>query len=229
MRFLKVVSVVATIAAASASAQLLAANLRNDYYLPNPSSPQALKPFMVDDKGMQFAAKGGQKVLYGEVDNDVASKGNGVQLLMTDALGIDRQISIFAGLVRQVEGLMWRLQDRSKDTLVLAPTNVVMQSLKRKPWEDEETTERGDPREEERRAMENIERFVLSHVVNDYGFDAPGERKKCGAGISDLWYESAGDHKVVHAQKTSGDVKADVVKTEGTGNGQIWTVNDVLT
>ncbi|KAJ8102443.1 hypothetical protein POJ06DRAFT_265308 [Lipomyces tetrasporus] len=229
MRFLKVVSVVATFAAASASAQLLAANLRNDYYLPNPSSPQAVKPFMMDDKDMQFAAKGGQKVLYGEVDNDVASKGNGVQLLMTDALGIDREISIFAGLVRQVEGLMWRLQDRSKDTLVLAPTNVVMQSLKRKPWEDEETTERGDAREEERRAMENIERFVLSHVVNDYGFDGPGERKKCGAGISDLWYESAGDHKVVHAQKASGGVKADVVKTEGTGNGQVWTINNVLT
>ncbi|KAK9385225.1 hypothetical protein V1515DRAFT_574849 [Lipomyces mesembrius] len=228
MRFLTILSAAIAFAAASASAQLIAADLRNDYYLPNPKSPKEVKPFLMTDKDSQFEATGRQKVLYGEVDNDVASKGTGVQLLMTDALGIDRGISIFASLVRQVEGLMWRLQDRSKDTLVLAPTNEAMQGLKRKPWEDEETTEHNDPIDEERRAMENIARFVLSHVVNDYGFDAPGEKKKCGAGVSDLWYESTGDHMVVHAEKKSGGVKANVVKTESTGNGQVWTVDDVL-
>ncbi|KAK9362060.1 hypothetical protein V1504DRAFT_449414 [Lipomyces starkeyi] len=228
MRFLTIFSAAIAFAAASASAQLIAADLRNDYYLPNPKSPKEVKPFLMTDKDSHFEATGRQKVLYGEVDNDVASKGTGVQLLMTDALGIDREISIFASLVRQVEGLMWRLQDRSEDTLVLAPTNEAMRALKRKPWEDEETTEHSDPIDEERRAMENIARFVLSHVVNDYGFDAPGEKKKCGAGVSDLWYESAGDHMVVHAEKKSGEVKADVVKTESTGNGQVWTVDDVL-
>ncbi|KAK9329675.1 hypothetical protein V1520DRAFT_342753 [Lipomyces starkeyi] len=228
MRFLTIFSAAIAFAAASASAQLIAADLRNDYYLPNPKSPKEVKPFLMTDKDSHFEATGRQKVLYGEVDNDVASKGTGVQLLMTDALGIDREISIFASLVRQVEGLMWRLQDRSENTLVLAPTNEAMQALKRKPWEDEETTEHSDPIDEERRAMENIARFVLSHVVNDYGFDAPGEKKKCGAGVSDLWYESAGDHMVVHAEKKSGEVKANVVKTEGTGNGQVWTVDDVL-
>ncbi|KAK9483805.1 hypothetical protein V1527DRAFT_444792 [Lipomyces starkeyi] len=228
MRFLTIFSAAIAFATASASAQLIAADLRNDYYLLNPKSPKEVKPFLKTDKDSHFEATGRQKVLYGEVDNDVASKGTAVQLLMTDALGIDREISIFASLVRQVEGLMWRLQDRSEDTLVLAPTNEAMQALKRKPWEDEETTEHSDPIDEERRAMENIARFVLSHVVNDYGFDAPGQKKKCGAGVSDLWYESAGDHMVVHAEKTSGEVKADVVKTESTGNGQVWTVDDVL-
>ncbi|KAK9375225.1 uncharacterized protein V1513DRAFT_443157 [Lipomyces chichibuensis] len=227
MRFLTIFAA-AIFAAASASAQLIVADLRNDYYLPNQNSPKEVKPFLMTDKDSQFEATGRQRVLYGEVDNDVASKDTGVQLLMTDALGIDRKISIFASLVRQVEGLMWRLQDRTKDTLVLAPTNEAMQALKRKPWEDEEITEHSDPIDEERRAMENIARFVLSHVVNDYGFAAPGEKKKCGAGVSDLWYDGAGDHMVVHADKKTGEVKADVVKTESTGNGQVWTVDDVL-
>ncbi|KAK9350942.1 hypothetical protein V1505DRAFT_373570 [Lipomyces doorenjongii] len=228
MRFLTIFSAAIAFAAASACAQLIAADLRNDYYLPNPKSPKEVKPFLMMDTDSQFEDTGRQQVLYGEVDNDVASKSTGVQLLMTDALGIDREISIFASLVRQIEGLMLRLQDRSKDTLVLAPTNEAMQALKRKPWEDEETIQHSDPIDEERRAMENIARFVLSHIVNDYGFDAPGEKKKCGAGVSDLWYESAGDHMVVHAEKKSGGVKANVVKTESTGNGQVWTVDDVL-
>ncbi|KAK9238797.1 hypothetical protein V1525DRAFT_374083 [Lipomyces kononenkoae] len=228
MRFLTVFSTTIAIAAASASAQLILGDFRNDYYLPNPSSPEAVKPFLMGDKDLQFKANGRQNVLYGEVDNDVASKGTGVQLLMTDALGVDREISIFASLVRQVEGLMWRLQDRSQNTLVLAPNNEAMQKLKRKPWEGEETAEHSDPIDEERRAMENIARFVLSHVVNDYGFDAPGEKKKCGAGVSDLWYENEGDHMVVHAAKKGGDIEADVMKSESTGNGQVWTLNDVL-
>ncbi|KAK9367564.1 hypothetical protein V1509DRAFT_626315 [Lipomyces kononenkoae] len=228
MRFLTIFSVVIAIAAASVSGQLILGDLRNDYYLPNPSSPKAMKPFLMGDKELQFKANGRQSVLYGEVDNDVASKGTGVQLLMTDALGVNREISIFAGLVRQVEGLMWRLQDRSKNTLVLAPNNEAMQKLQRKPWEDEETVEHGDPIDEERRAMENIARFVLSHVVNDYGFDAPGEKKKCGAGVGDLWYENAGDHMVVHALKKGSDIEANVVESESTGNGQVWTLNHVL-
>ncbi|KAK9464393.1 hypothetical protein V1512DRAFT_244266 [Lipomyces arxii] len=223
MRFITLVSALATVLATRVLAQLVAADIRSDFYLPNPASADDIKPFLMDPNG--------QNVLYGDSQVEKSSaKGNGIKLSMTDALGVDREISIFAGLVRQVEDLMYRLQDPSLDTLVLAPTNTVMQSLKRKPWEDEVFVERSSPMDEERRAMENISRFVLSHVVLGYGFDKPGEKKTCGAGASELWYENNRDGRsFVYADKANGDEsKVRVLRSQATHNGQVWTVDGVL-
>ncbi|KAK7204970.1 hypothetical protein BZA70DRAFT_278772 [Myxozyma melibiosi] len=229
---------------AAASAQLLVGNLRSDVYLPQANDPDALKPFykssaleakaqaaraerVLDQK--QLATKKQQHVLYGEMpEEEVHSEGHGVQLLLTDAMGVNRDISIFAGLTRQTENLMYRLQDPALDTLVLAPTNGVMQNLPRKPWEDapdaDPISPNAGPHGDERRALENIEKFVLSHVVFGYSFQQPGHKSKCGSGLSDLWYEIAGDKVTVHSDKKA----ANVVKMERVGNGQVWTIDDVL-
>ncbi|KAK9379673.1 uncharacterized protein V2V93DRAFT_373315 [Kockiozyma suomiensis] len=226
----------------AASAQLLG-SLRTGVYLPD-ANPDALRPFykpspleakaelvraerVYDDQRQMQRQQ--QRVLYGEnPEEDVHAEGHGVQLLMTDAMGVNRDISIFAGLTRQVENLMYRLQDPSLDTLVLAPTNTVMQNLPRKPWEDapeaEPMSPNAGPHGEERRALQNIERFVLSHVVFGYGFHQPKQKSKCGTGASDLWYEKSGANVVVHSDSKV----ANVVKMERVGNGQVWSVDSAL-
>ncbi|KAK9453863.1 hypothetical protein V1511DRAFT_45433 [Dipodascopsis uninucleata] len=234
MLFVKTLVILALLVVSS-NAQLIAADVRNNYYLPNPASLEALKPFLVSDSskiGIKEVAKdkmSQRPVLYGETDENVLSaEGSNVKILMTDALGVDRDISIFAGLVRQVESLMYRLQDRDAETMVLAPSNHAMQNLPRKPWESADQSESGDPMEDERRAMANIEKFVLSHVVYGQGLEKPGEKKKCGAGISDIWYNEDHGEKVVVSSKKHADVSALVVKSQDTGNGIVWTIDGAL-
>ncbi|KAK9458607.1 uncharacterized protein V1516DRAFT_656995 [Lipomyces oligophaga] len=249
---MKLISFLSTalLVASAASAQLLAADLRADFYLPSADSQaDAFAPFRIEKsttakaKSERFSKMlqiqkdqdtSRKRVLYGELKDqtDVETAGHGVQLLMTDALGVDREVSIFAGLVRQVEELMYRLQDPAKDTMVLAPTNKVMQALPRKPWEDSPDQDPVDvesgARGEEERALENIQRFVLSHVVYGYGFPQEGQKVKCGAGVSDLWFSKDSETTVVHRKNTKDEMEATVLATKSTGNGQVWTIDQAL-
>ncbi|KAK9447936.1 uncharacterized protein V1518DRAFT_438500 [Limtongia smithiae] len=238
----------ASLATAQYIALIGGADHETHVYLPDTADVDALQPFMATSESAsppaadRFAAtldksarrqklvddRAAQRVLYADTDN---SNSDGVSLLMTDALGVNREISIFAGLVRQVETLMYRLQDPTKNTLVLAPTNVAMQAFPRKPWEDAPGTvddvHSHSPMDDERRAMKNIETFVLSQVVFDYSFAGPEHRKTSAAGSAELWYE-AGETNIVHSSGPVGELSAKVLAVEGTGNGQVWTVDRVL-
>ncbi|KAK9475930.1 hypothetical protein V1514DRAFT_299581 [Lipomyces japonicus] len=212
------------------TSQLIAPARALNIYIPDLASTDQLRPFHLSGgKGVQFAMdkdKQPQRVLYGELD-DIKTNSHGVKLLMTDAMGVDRHISIFSSLARQVEELMYRLQDPNKETFVLAPTNEVMQKLTRKPWEDAIEVEETNQIEEEKRAAANIKKFVLSHVVYSAGFAKAGEKKSSASGVNELWYEENTEgNKIVYAEKSNRE--AFVKKTQGTGNGQLWTVDNVL-
>jgi hypothetical protein len=92
-------------------------------------------------------------------------------LFVSDILDKTRQVNIFASLSRDIEEISTRLNDKGKNTTVLAPLNSAVQSLPRKPWEDPEDYARygeahaytGD--EGEDRARRNLRRFVEAHLV----------------------------------------------------------------
>lgn len=108
----------------------------------------------------------------------------------------------------------------------MAPSNVAMQHLTRKPWEDEEESIGSGPSDEERRAMDNIRKFVMSHIISTGRLSEPGEHKNCESGF-ELWYEEVSGNKYVYSTKSK-TVKAEVLKSKGVGNGEVWTLDGIL-
>jgi len=109
-----------------------------------------------------------QKPIPNQPSDIAAADDNTV--ILSDVLGRDRAINIFAGFTRDFAPVTQRFEDRSLNTTVLAPLNSAIVSLPRKPWEDPEDYDalgqqayKGDTGEE--RAKRNMKRFVEAHVV----------------------------------------------------------------
>ena len=64
-------------------------------------------------------------------DND----GQSGSISISDVLGRDRSISIFASLARDVASVVDRFENNGLNATVLAPTNAALGMLPRKPWE----------------------------------------------------------------------------------------------
>ena len=118
---------------------------------------------------------------------------DGDTIILSDVLGRDRAINIFAGFTRDFAPVTQRFEDRSLNTTILAPLNSAIVSLPRKPWEDPEDYEalgqqayKGDNGEE--RAKRNVRRFVEAHVVPVSPWKE-GEKVKTLAG-SEVWWQS---------------------------------------
>ena len=121
-------------------------------------------------------------------------------VILSDVLGRDRAINIFAGFTRDFAPVTQRFEDRSLNTTVLAPLNSAIVGLPRKPWEDPEDYEalgqqayKGDNGEE--RAKRNVRRFVEAHVVSASPWKE-GEKVKTLAG-SEVWWQSKDGVRIV--------------------------------
>jgi hypothetical protein len=119
--------------------------------------------------------------------------GDGDTVVLSDVIGRDRSINIFAGFTRDFAPVTQRFEDSGINTTILAPVNFAIMALPRKPWEDPEDYDRlgpnayqGDNGEE--RAHKNLERFVLAHVVPDSPWKE-GDKLKTLAG-DEIWWES---------------------------------------
>lgn len=154
---------------------------------------------------------------------------------LSDVIGRDRDISIFAGLVRDVESVSSLLEEKSQNLYILAPSNGAMLAMKSKPWEDAEDYQvlgvgayEGD--DGESRAHQNLRRFVEAHVVVP-SIDKDAEN-------SDQWTEGLnGETKI---GKTVWWVKQDdkvLIKPDDVNvarqatkvaNGAIWVLDSVL-
>lgn len=122
-------------------------------------------------------------------------------VILSDVMGRDRSINIFAGLVRDVETVSRRLDDQSQNSTVLAPLNSAMEKLPRKPWEDPEEYDKlgadayeGDDGWD--RAQKNIQRFVEAHVVPQNPW-AEGEKVRALGTEGEVWWEEKDGKKVV--------------------------------
>lgn len=126
--------------------------------------------------------------------------GDSTSVILSDVLGNDRSINIFAGFTRDFATISQRFEDSSLNTTILAPINSAIMGLPRKPWEDPK--EYGDlgvdayeGEKGEEKAHRNMRRFVEAHVVpvSPWG---EGVRVKTLAG-GEVWWESREGGKVV--------------------------------
>ncbi len=126
-------------------------------------------------------------------------------IIISDVIGRAQNIAIFSGLTRDIDAVSGRLEDESQNATVLAPENIVMKNLKRKPWEDpEEYNQLGAQAYEgtsgSDRAHSNLERFVKRHIVPESPWEE-GMKVKTLAG-NEVWWESKDGQKMV----SDGDV-----------------------
>ncbi|KAL8766014.1 MAG: hypothetical protein Q9209_007103 [Squamulea sp. 1 TL-2023] len=114
-------------------------------------------------------------------------------VIISDVIGKDRVINIFAGFTRDIDAISKRLNDDTQNTTVLAPLNSEIQKLPRKPWEDPKQYDSlgqnayegsaGDDR-----AHNNLRRFVEAHVIPASPWKE-GEKVKSMGG-EDVWWEN---------------------------------------
>lgn len=134
-------------------------------------------------------------------DNDGSSGGSG-DLSISDVIGKERVINIFAGFTRDIDTISKRLTSNDQNTTVLAPLNSELQKLPRKPWEDpEDYNELGAKAYEgqsgEDRAQRNLRRFVEAHIVPVSPWKEGDKVDSIGAGK--LWWEEKDGKKMVCA------------------------------
>lgn len=122
-------------------------------------------------------------------------------VILSDVMGRDRAINIFAGLVRDVESVSRRLDDEQQNSTILAPLNSAMDTMPRKAWEDSQEydklgAEAYEGNEGWDRAQRNIRRFVEAHVVPVHPWKE-GKKVKPIGGDSEIWWEDKDGTKVV--------------------------------
>lgn len=123
-------------------------------------------------------------------------------MILSDVIGKDRSINVFANLARDVESVSQRLDDESRNSTVLAPLNSAMDKLPHKPWEDPEdynklgadAYEGGDGWA---RAQKNLRRFAETHVIPKHPW-LQGERvKTVGDDDTEVWWEEKAGAKYI--------------------------------
>lgn len=167
------------------------------------------------------------------------------EVIISDVIGKDRIINIFAGFTRDIEAISKRLDDNAQNTTVLAPLNSEMQKLPRKPWEDPKDynalgQNAYDGAEGEDRAHRNIRRFVEAHIVPASPWKE-GEKIQTLGG-SKVWWESKGGKKTVSDVSSCGLVEELTVSANQiqpgnievssiankVANGEVWTLKGVI-
>jgi hypothetical protein len=127
------------------------------------------------------------------------------EIILTDVLGRDRSINVFAGFTRDISDVDQRLGDSNMNTTVLAPLNSAIMALPRKPWEDPQDyaklgAEAYQGTEGEDRAHRNLRRFVEAHVVPR----SPWVEKEKVATMTggEVWWEVKDGKKLVSLFET---------------------------
>lgn len=123
-------------------------------------------------------------------------------VILSDVMGRDRSINIFAGFIRDIESAARRLDDSGANSTVLAPLNSAVEALPRKPWEDPRDYGRlgadayeGDDGQE--RAQRNLRRFVEAHIVPKSPWAAGERLAALDGGAGEVWWEEKDGVKLV--------------------------------
>lgn len=122
------------------------------------------------------------------------------EVVLSDVIGKQRAINIFASFTRDNEAVSRRLDDNGQNTTVLAPLNSQIEKLPRKPWEDPQDYEvlgenayEGERGED--RAQRNLRRFVEAHIVPLSPWKE-GEKVQ-SLGGEEVWWEENEGQKLV--------------------------------
>lgn len=147
-------------------------------------------------------------------------------VVLSDVMGRDRSINIFAGFARDIESAEQRLDDEARNTTVLAPLNSAIEALPRKPWEDPREygalgSEAYEGEDGFERAQRNLRRFVEAHMVPASPW-REGEKLRTLGDDRDIWWESKDGGKVIQP----GNIE--VVSVASTvANGEVWILRQV--
>ncbi|KAK2758719.1 hypothetical protein FQN54_003409 [Arachnomyces sp. PD_36] len=147
-------------------------------------------------------------------------------LKVADILDKTREVGIFASLARGIESVSERLNDKSKNTTVLAPLNSALQALPRKPWENPKDYEEFGQLEAyagqdgENRAQKNLEKFVEAHVLPESPWD--NEQTVLG-GRKLSWTEGEDGKRFIQP----GNIEVDSIATR-VSNGEVWILKGVI-
>ena len=121
-------------------------------------------------------------------------------VIISDVIGKQRSINIFAGFTRDLAEVSQRLENGLQNTTVLAPLNSEMQKLPRKPWEDpDDRAEAFYGADGDARAQENLKRFVGAHIIPRSPWKEGEKVKTIGGGT--LWWESKDGKRVVRFER----------------------------
>ncbi|KAL6715954.1 hypothetical protein ACLMJK_006916 [Lecanora helva] len=174
--------------------------------------------------------------------NDGSSAGSD-GLSIADVIGKERIIGIFAGFTRDVDSISKRLDDSSKNTTVLAPSNAALQNLPRKPWEDpEDYNAMGNNAYQgasgEDRATRNLRRFAEAHIVPTSPWKEGEKVESMGGGT--VWWESKDGNKyvcfahhmpyratLIFLQIQPGNVEVSSI-ADRVSNGEVWVLKECL-
>ncbi|KAK6065915.1 bap31 domain-containing protein [Seiridium cupressi] len=152
-------------------------------------------------------------------------------VMLSDVMGKDRSINLFAGFTRDILSISQRLDDSSLNSTILAPLNSAVDNLPRKPWEDARDYETlgtnayegGDGQE---RAQRNLRRFAEAHIVPASPWQEK-EKVKTLLGDRDVWWEIKDGKKVIQPDNIEVDSVASQV-----GNGELlspWSTSSDFT
>jgi len=147
-------------------------------------------------------------------------------VILSDVLGRDRSINIFAGFTRDIAAITERFSDSRQNTTILAPVNSAIMALPRKPWEDpEEYRELGADAYEgddgQERARRNMKRFVEAHVVVKSPWQEEEKAKTLGG--EEVWWEK----KEGSIWIQPGNVEVSSTEAGKVQNGEIWILKGV--
>ena len=147
-------------------------------------------------------------------------------VILSDVIGSQRSINVFAGFTRDISSVSSRLDSAGLNTTVLAPTNSALSALPRKPWEDPEDyaklgAEAYSGKDGEDRAHRNLRRFTEAHVVFASPWKEGEKAERMGGG--ELWWESKDGKTLIQP----GNVEVERVASK-VANGEVWVLKDVL-
>ncbi|KAH8682354.1 hypothetical protein BX600DRAFT_41283 [Xylariales sp. PMI_506] len=155
-----------------------------------------------------------------------ADKPSQGDVILSDVMGKDRSINIFAGLTRDIQSISQRLDDSTENSTVLAPLNSAIDQLPRKPWEDAQNYnilgasayEGGDGQE---RALRNLRRFVEAHMIPKSPWPE-GEKVRTLLGDREVWWESKEGKTLIQPDNIELESIASRV-----ANGEVWIIRGV--
>lgn len=191
--------------------------------LPFQSKPTPVR--FANDRQEAIMNPGIQLPTKGEDGPPSTSPPNG-DVILSDVIGTQRSINVFASFTRDISSVSSRLESASLNTTVLAPTNSALSALPRKPWEDPEDyaklgAEAYSGKDGEDRAHSNLRRFTEAHVVFASPWKEGEKAERMGGG--ELWWETKDGKTLIQP----GNVEVDRVASK-VANGEVWVLKDVL-
>ncbi|KAH7313564.1 hypothetical protein B0I35DRAFT_480241 [Stachybotrys elegans] len=143
--------------------------------------------------------------------------------LLSDFLGTQRSITVFASFLRQHASSAALLDDESSNATVLAPLNSALPDT---PWElprdyNAFGADAYQGAEGKERADQNIQHFVDAHLIPKNPWPS-GEKVKTMAG-AEVWWEEKDGKRILMPDK----IEVDKVANQAP-NGELWIIKGTL-